>query len=183
MTDHERAIIDAIITREGGYSDRPEDRGGPTKFGITKATLEAWRGRSVQAYEVEALTVSEARDIYAQKYLKAGALDRIKSDHVRAWALDMLVHHGVDGGTRALQRAVGVVPDGVFGEKTEAAINALDKTDTLCRMAAERARKFGSILGNDYQRLKALGLVDDETQFVFVRGWLNRLAEQIEDIA
>ena len=31
-------IIDGIIEREGGYSDRAEDSGGPTKFGIKLAT-------------------------------------------------------------------------------------------------------------------------------------------------
>jgi len=30
-------IIDAAIGREGGYSNHPADRGGPTKWGITEA--------------------------------------------------------------------------------------------------------------------------------------------------
>ena len=44
-----KEIIDGIIKREGGYVDHPADRGGPTKFGITLATLEAWRGHRITA--------------------------------------------------------------------------------------------------------------------------------------
>ena len=34
-------LIDALIEREGGYSNHPADRGGPTKFGITEAVARA----------------------------------------------------------------------------------------------------------------------------------------------
>ncbi len=52
-----RRIIDAILEREGDtYTNHPKDRGGPTKYGITRATLSAWRGVSVTAKDVKALT-------------------------------------------------------------------------------------------------------------------------------
>ncbi|MES2753138.1 MAG: glycosyl hydrolase 108 family protein, partial [Pseudomonadota bacterium] len=28
-------LIDAVIGREGGYSNHPADRGGPTRWGVT----------------------------------------------------------------------------------------------------------------------------------------------------
>jgi len=34
-------LIDEVISREGGYSDHPADRGGPTNFGITQAVARA----------------------------------------------------------------------------------------------------------------------------------------------
>lgn len=36
MTDIDR-LIDAVIAREGGFSDHPADRGGATRWGITEA--------------------------------------------------------------------------------------------------------------------------------------------------
>ena len=34
-------LIDSLIDREGGYSNHPADRGGPTNYGITEAVARA----------------------------------------------------------------------------------------------------------------------------------------------
>ena len=41
-------IINAIIDREGGYVDEPDDSGGETNYGVTKAVARAngYRGVS-----------------------------------------------------------------------------------------------------------------------------------------
>ena len=36
-------MLDQIIAAEGGYVDDENDAGGATNFGITQATLTAWR--------------------------------------------------------------------------------------------------------------------------------------------
>jgi lysozyme family protein len=35
------ALIDEVITREGGYSNHPADRGGATRWGVTEAVARA----------------------------------------------------------------------------------------------------------------------------------------------
>ena len=56
----EDAIITGVLKREGGsrFTDLATDRGGPTKYGITAATLGAYRGlgRSATRQEVMDLT-------------------------------------------------------------------------------------------------------------------------------
>ena len=39
--------LEKILEREGWpkYTDHPDDRGGPTKGGITLGTLRSWRGQ------------------------------------------------------------------------------------------------------------------------------------------
>nr|WP_222532573.1 glycosyl hydrolase 108 family protein [Azospirillum sp. 412522] len=59
--DPTEAIIDTILRREGWprYTDRPSDRGGPTKGGITLATLTNWRKRPVMR------NIAESRDYWS----------------------------------------------------------------------------------------------------------------------
>ena len=69
MTDED--YITLTIEREGGaaYTNRGDDRGGPTKYGITQGMLARARGHEVAAADVEALTEAEARTIYREKVL------------------------------------------------------------------------------------------------------------------
>jgi len=62
-------IINDIIVREGGFVNHPSDKGGPTKYGITQATLSAYRGVQVSVGEVRNLTRFEAYDIYYRRYV------------------------------------------------------------------------------------------------------------------
>jgi len=58
------AIIEAILVREGSiYTDAPDDKGGPTKFGITLPTLQLWRHGATLA-DLVALSIDDARQVY-----------------------------------------------------------------------------------------------------------------------
>ncbi len=35
------SLIDEVIGREGGYSNHPADRGGPTRWGVTEKVARA----------------------------------------------------------------------------------------------------------------------------------------------
>lgn len=65
------AIITKIIDAEGRvYTNHANDRGGPTKYGITLATLRAWRKKpDLMPSDVEHMTEDEARRIYFDQYI------------------------------------------------------------------------------------------------------------------
>jgi lysozyme family protein len=79
------ACLREVLKHEGGFVNHPKDPGGATNLGITKATLEAYRGRKVTVAEVRALTVAEAAKIYHQNYWQT-----IKGDTLPS-GLDMCV--------------------------------------------------------------------------------------------
>ena len=64
-------MIDDMIGREGGFVDHPADRGGPTRFGITQATLARSLGRVATPLDVETLSLDQARQIYRRDFYMA----------------------------------------------------------------------------------------------------------------
>lgn len=161
-------IISEIIRREGGYVNHPADKGGPTKYGITQATLSGWRGRAATAAEVEALTEMEARTIYTDLFVVKPRFGEIGDPRIRELVVDCGVNHGPGNAAKMLQRAAGVPDDGAVGPKTLAAVNAADAWALYLRLLAERIRFYGRIIKRD------------QTQAVFAEGWLNRAAEFLE---
>lgn len=163
MSERIERAIDKIIAREGGFVNRAEDRGGPTNFGITIGTLSEWKGKKASVEDVRKLPVSVARAIYKQRYIIGPKFDRIEHDGLFEFAVDTAVNNGRDRASRWLQRAVGVVEDGVVGPITLAKVNSV--TDA-------------AFYGLFVQRMKAYGALvsANHSQAVFVAGWLNRLA-------
>lgn len=145
---------------EGGWSDHPADPGGKTMYGITQATLSAYLGRPATSSEIRQLTKERAKTIYASEYW-----DRVGGDALPA-GIDLCVYDfGVNSGpsraVKSLQAALGVKPDGWFGQLTLAALlkaNPITLIDTLC----DRRLAF----------LKAL-----PTWGTFGKGWANRVAD------
>ena len=35
-------LVDRVLEREGGYVNHPDDRGGPTNYGITQRVYSDW---------------------------------------------------------------------------------------------------------------------------------------------
>ena len=157
--------IDDAIKREGGFVDHPSDRGGPTKYGITKATLEMIRGRPVSVEEVRNLTRAEAEQIYKDIYIRRPKLDRIEDQGLFLLVFDSAVQHGTRTAVRFLQEALHVPADGVIGPVTIHALRQNDLPTTYRAVLRERMRFYGRIISRD------------PSQAVFAAGWMNRLAE------
>ena len=160
-------LLEDIITREGGYVNHPDDKGGPTRWGINIYTLRNIRHpQPVTASDVAALTKDEAKQIYRQVYLEGpGYAEAISDERLLALVFDYAVHSGPGRATKALQRAIGVTDDGFFGPSTKHFLGLSDPRDVFKRLLAGR---MGYLV-----RL----VLDDPSQRVFVDGWLNRVID------
>lgn len=142
-------IIDAILAREGGYVDHPADKGGPTNYGITQATLAEWRGRPVSVDEVKALNATQAADIYMSRYVKP--FERFgASPQLLDLCVDSAVQHGVS-------RVQGWLHD----------IPSTDPVVNYRLLLRARIKFYGEIITNN------------PSQAVFAKGWMNRISEFI----
>lgn len=162
--------IEEIIDREGGgkFTDIPQDRGGPTRFGITLPALTDWLGRKATVDDLKTMTRNDAHELYRELYLKRPGFGVIGSQSLLSLVLDMAVNHGVTMATKLLQRAVGIRDDGVFGPVTKQAVAQADFNGLYRRLCAERVRFRGRIISGD------------PSQAIFAAGWANRDAIFIE---
>lgn len=171
MSIHDAELIAAVIQREGGYTDDPMDRGGPTNMGITQATLSGWRGHPVTPDDVKALTSAEAAAIYYEQYIRKPGFDAVPDDQLRGELFDIAVNSGPTNAVKMLQRALSVNDDGVFGPATLASLGASGPVRISLRLAAQRIRFLGNLIAHD------------PTQARFAGGWLSRAASFIEQVA
>jgi lysozyme family protein len=108
--------ISAVIAREGGYSNRSADRGGPTNYGITEATAR----QNGYVGDMRNLPLAVAQGIYLKVYWVAPHLDAIDpiAPRVAAKLFDIGVNCGTGTALKLLRRALnalagaGLVLDG-----------------------------------------------------------------------
>jgi len=173
MTPAVERMIDDVLRREGGFVDHPQDRGGPTNFGITQATLSRHLGRPASAGDVRRLSRATATEIYRRTYFEAPRIGELPA-RIQPFVFDAAVNHGPGQAIRFVQRvcnAAGFGPlavDGACGPRTSLAAAAAERAmgDWLLAALVEERRNF------------YLALVERRPeQRVFLNGWLNRLAE------
>ena len=170
MSDFDKAMP-VILAHEGGdqYTNRKNDRGGPTRWGITQRTLSYWRGEPVSADAVAALTLDEARRIYRNRYWDKCQLDQFTDQLVATKVFDMAVNLGPDTTIELLQRAINLcMPmvrlrvDGWQGPKTIEATNLCDPARLLSALKMMQRHRYLEILAHD------------PTQEENRAGWLSR---------
>lgn len=142
---------------EGGYSDNPADKGGPTMYGITIAVARA----NGYLGAMQAMPLSTAQAIYQVKYWTPAGCDAVP-DVLKFDLFDMAVNQGVPAAVKALQHAVGVTEDGALGPNTLQAVQASLPVRLLFRFDAARLVHYAE--NSDAQLLE------------FGRGWLRRVA-------
>lgn len=121
-----RQIAEAIVLREGGYVNDPDDPGGATKYGVTVGTLRRLgvdldgNGR-VDAEDVKRLKREQAVTIFIRHYFIKPGLARLP-DPLQPSVFDMYVNAGANAirvlQTLLTQMGYDVDVDGVIGPQT-----------------------------------------------------------------
>jgi len=175
VTDRIREVIDRVIAAEGGYVDHPDDRGGPTHWGITQAV-----GREA-GYDgdMRALPRRIAEQIYLEQYVLRPGFDLLAPPSISHWAIDTGVNMGVIAAGRILQRALNalnrdrrdycdVTVDGLVGPQSRGALRAY-----LDHRGNEGERVLLHAL-NSLQLCRYVEIAEQNpTQEAFIYGWIR----------
>lgn len=115
---------DLLIANEGGYSNHPEDDGGMTKFGISKARYPNEDIKNLTIERAKFLTKRDFWDTY-----RCGELPW----PIATTLFDCVFNHNPRPAVGWLQNAVGVAKDGIMGRKTIAAANQAEDPVEVAR--------------------------------------------------
>ena len=174
------AVFEEALKRtleyEGKFSNDPDDKGGPTNFGITHKTYaRAVRMGIIKEVPegVKGLTLRQARKIYRMLFWGPLRLDEVDDPKVSAEIFDTAVHAGTTKSARIVQRvlqALGedLVRDGIIGPVTLEAINKWSK---------KNSEGFFKLL-NSLQGAYYVEIVEnDSSQMKWLLGWMKRVQD------
>ena len=144
MKENYKSALAAVLKFEGGYSNHPNDPGGPTMKGVTQRVYDAWRQKhGLATQSVRSISDDEIEAIYRRDYW-----DRIHGDDLPSGldgaVFDYAVNSGPSRAIKDLQRTLGVPADGIIGPQTLAAANANPKA---CGEYCDRRLRFMQGLG------------------------------------
>ena len=174
-------LVEALIKREGGYSNHPADKGGPTCFGITEAVARAHGYRGA----MRSLPRDDAAAIYRRLYWLRPRFDEIvrRAPRVARELFDTGVNMGPAVATTFLQRALtalnrqgkdfaDLVPDGRIGPRTLAALDGFLAARGSRGGETVLLRALEALQGERYLRLAERRPANE----AFLYGWLaNRI--------
>lgn len=164
-----KTLAPFILSYEGGFSNHPADKGGPTNKGVT---IKTWRSVGYDKDGDGDIDVDDLRlltdDDVVNRVLKPHYWDRWKADEIKSQSIANLVvdwvwasgKHGITN----VQRILGVTADGIVGPKTLAALNGhKDPKSLFARIHAARVTFLENLC------------IKEPSQKQFRTGWLRRL--------
>ena len=174
MSQSAAEIIDAILLREGSeYTNNPADKGGPTKWGITQATLSRYLQHPASETEVQTMTRDMACEIYQRLYVAPFTVLAAISPRLLGLLVDSAVQHGTVRAAAWLQEVIGATPqDGILGPASlerwrPYRLGTRDQDEAYKALLKTRIRFYAKIIH------------DNPTQATFANGWFARVCEFI----
>jgi lysozyme family protein len=161
-------MVQQILAREGGFVNDPDDSGGATNFGVTRAALSKWLGRAATVDEVKNLTRKTAEAIFLQDYFLAPRINLLP-ERTQPFVFDFSVNSGPSRAIKAVQSVcqdAGFDPKGVDGKIGPGTLRAAQDADK-----AMGAWFLAALVQNREDFYHAI-VAAKPSQKKFLKGWL-----------
>ena len=138
--------FEVVLSHEGGYVNNPFDRGGETKFGISK--------RNYPKIDIKSLSIEDAKVIYHTDYCETQRYKEIRYKKLAIKLFDLSVNMWTSSANHLVQQAlqsvgIQVKEDGIVGSKSIAAINSAKPRELLAALKSEAAGYYRKIASSD----------------------------------
>lgn len=178
--------------QSGGFTDDPNDPGGPTKWGVSLRWLrtlgdddgDGWldgdldRDGDVDVNDIRALDREDAAGFYGQQWWDRYGYDRIAEQKLATKVLDLAINMGAGRAHRLLQQAVRgannteLKVDGIIGPRTLAAANDIHVPVIIAAYRGEAAGYYRELVAVRNVELRHGEEKPPRAQYL--AGWLNR---------
>ena len=180
-------LLPFILSWEGGYVNDPADAGGATNKGVTIGT---WRQVGYDKDGDDDIDVDDLKllsnDDVLNRVLKPHYWDKWKADLIQNQRVaNILVDWLWGSGKHGIvipQQILGVVADGIVGERTLTAVNFADPETFFNAVFNARIDFLNEIVATSIARYEAKnGRKATESELMkytnkrFLNGWMNRL--------
>ena len=125
-----------ILINEGGYVNDPRDKGGETKYGISK--------KAYPNIDIKNLSLEQARAIYHRDYWQRCKCEFLP-DSLSVAVFDYAVNSGCRRAIKDLQAVLGVAVDGIIGNQTIGAANRIPQRKVLSEYLDKRLNYLMSL--------------------------------------
>lgn len=165
-----KEAFDKVLKHEGGYANVAGDSGLETYMGVSRKFFPDWKGWAIvdrnKPLKPNQRIVSSELDTLVSDFYRSNFWDKIHGTEIKDQQVaNFIFDFYVNSGRTALiqvQRTIGVIDDGIFGEKTIQTIN----------------NHFGELLGTlKVVRIQFVRNIvkNNPSQSKFLSGWLNRI--------
>lgn len=160
-----------ILNFEGGYTNDPNDPGGPTNKGIIwkewVANAQSLLGVEPTLQNLQNITDDQAKAIYKALYWTPIHADEIIDGDLRYMLFDFYVNAGGNA-IKVLQKTINqlggaITVDGVMGQQTLDAINSVDVIALYNTFKTNRQGYYNNLAARSSKLA------------TFLRGWTNRV--------
>lgn len=157
-----------ILSWEGGYSNHPNDSGGPTNRGVTLATWKVYGydkdgDGDIDKDDVKMITEYDAVYVVMKpKFWDRWNADQIEDQSIANILVDWIWMSGFSK-IKTVQSMLGLKDDGIVGPKTLRMLNSGDHRAMFAAIWLRRERFYYNLVE---QR---------PSNKVFLKGWLRRL--------
>lgn len=171
--DRFQKVIEDLIKQEGGFTNHPNDKGGPTKYGITLNFYQSYVDSNADLETIKNLSKKETKKVYFEHFWRPeeyavgdtsySDLPKPIGEIVFLYSVNM----GWKRGHKLLQEGMNrlgfdLKVDGWLGPNTVKGAKKANIKDLIKWISVKAAKFYTEIVLNN------------SDQKVFLEGWLNR---------
>jgi lysozyme family protein len=152
-----------LVFEGSKFTNLSDDKGGPTKYGVTQKAYDAYlQSKSLASISVANIIMEQVQDIYFSNYWTPAKCAQM-TQNLAVVVFDTTVNSGQGRAIKTIQQIIGAKVDGIIGQETIQKLANFDQNKLANDFLSSRQAFYKAIVEKD------------ASQNMFLDGWLRRV--------